>query len=469
MAMKSIKYSLLLLGILLLQSCQGFLGNVPKGYQIPETVQDYELILNDENLIYYGAKDLDLMTDEAYIPADLPQEYVQINLGNMKPAWRNMYLFADKFYSEDESDFIYEQGYARIFTYNAIIEGLKSAEGDEAYRERIKAEALASRAFEYLLLVTVYAPPYLQERASQTAAIPLILTDDISIKHPPLATQEEVYEQIFSDLESAIPYLPDKAEPTNYRMSKGAARAIYARAAFFTHQYDLALEQALQALQANDNLLDMKPLTLNENEWAVGGRNDYPEALDNPESILIRHLTPQLGLSEYLLLGHHMPALYGEEPKEDMRYALFITDIPGGWADGNPPGELTWDPAVEFNVGLSTPELYLMAAECEARAGKLASALERLNKLRSQRIKNYSPLSITDQDRLIREIINERQREYLFRGFFRFMELKRLATDSKYAVTVTHYDVDGNPVVSDPTSPKYLYHPLPSKVLSFWK
>lgn len=460
-----IRYIILLAGISLLTSCQGFLGNIPKGYQIPSSVEEYDLLLNDEQLVFLGCKYLDIMTDEMHVPATLPDNYIQISLQNMIPAWRNMYLFGDQFFSETEIDIVYEDAYKRIFTYNAIIEGLKSADGSESEKDRVRAEAQVGRALEYLILVNVYSPGYDPAKAKTTPAIPLILSDDISIRRPPLATQEEIYGQIYADIESAIPHLTQTPKTNAYRVSKPAAHAILAKAAFQKKEYTTALKYARLALEGNDALLDMTPLTLDINEWATGARNNYPAALLNPESIFIRHMPLLTGLNEYILVGHHIPKLYDTE--HDMRYTLFVTTAPSGDPEACPPGELVWNPAVEFNVGMSTPDMYLIVAECEARIGDKAKAVEILNKLRDNRIKENKPLSIADQKDLIGEVIAERQREFLFRGFFRYLDLKRLSTDPDFAVTITHYGADGSPIVSGPSSPKYLYHPLPEKVLTF--
>ena len=113
--------------------------------------------------------------------------------------------------------------------------------------------------------------------------------------------------------------------------------------------------------------------------------------------------------------------------------------------------------------------MYLIAAECEARVGSAYEALRLLNHLRDYRIVDNHPLLISDRTELVRAVLDERQREFLFRGFFRIVDLKRRALDPDFAVTVTHYDEKGNPVVASPTSPDYLRVPLPAKVLAFWE
>ena len=128
-----------------------------------------------------------------------------------------------------------------------------------------------------------------------------------------------------------------------------------------------------------------------------------------------------------------------------------------------------WNPAIRPNVGISTPEMYLIAAECEARVGSRDEALRLLNHLRDYRIVDNKPLRISDKTELIRAVLDERQREFLFRGFFRIVDLKRRAQDPDFAVTITHHDEQGNPVVASPSSPDYLRVPLPAKVLAFWE
>ena len=231
--------------------------------------------------------------------------------------------------------------------------------------------------------------------------------------------------------------------------------------------YKTALVNARKALELNSELVDYKKLELHAEEWAPGARNNYPSPLLNPENILIRLLSPPEGLNVYALVSHPVLSLF--DGTEDMRRKIFITDALDGDPNACPPGELIWEPAIYPNVGISTPEMYLIAAECEARVGSRDEALRLLNHLRDYRIVDNKPLRISDKTELIRAVLDERQREFLFRGFFRIVDLKRRAQDPDFAVTITHHDEQGNPVVASPSSPDYLRVPLPAKVLSFWE
>lgn len=231
--------------------------------------------------------------------------------------------------------------------------------------------------------------------------------------------------------------------------------------------YKTALVHARKALELNSELVDYKKLELHAEEWAPGARNNYPSPLLNPENILIRLLSPPEGLNVYALVSHPVLSLF--DGTEDMRRKIFITDAPDGDPNACPPGELVWEPAIYPNLGISTPEMYLIAAECEARVGSRDEALRLLNHLRDYRIVDNKPLRISDKTELIRAVLDERQREFLFRGFFRIVDLKRRAQDPDFAVTITHHDEQGNPVVASPSSPDYLRVPLPAKVLAFWE
>lgn len=131
--MKVIYKTLALLALsLMLSGCKDFLGNVPKGYQIPTKVEEYELLLNDDKLTSLASSEYDLMADEIYVPAALDEDlYYQTTLKNMTPVWRRIYLYQAPFYGPDKADGNYDAAYSRIFTYNSILTGLKTASGNE--------------------------------------------------------------------------------------------------------------------------------------------------------------------------------------------------------------------------------------------------------------------------------------------------------------------------------------------------
>ena len=117
----------------------------------------------------------------------------------------------------------------------------------------------------------------------------------------------------------------------------------------------------------------------------------------------------------------------------DQRRALFYADdtVNMGRTDYF-YGETCYILYAYQNVGFSTVENMLIAAECEARVGSKDNAMSYVNKLRDNRIKNNVALTATDKDEALRIVLDERRREFAFTGFHRLIDLKRLMkTNSK--------------------------------------
>lgn len=146
------------------------------------------------------------------------------------------YQVIDRFdQSQSTSDLnIFEQDwesyYAGIFRCNSLIEKEgQIAWDDETTRATWMGECHALRAIMYFDLVRLFGN------------IPLIETP--TSDNVPQATQEEVYQLIFSDLQYAIDNIPadaypkSKAAENDGRISKYAAEAIYARAYLFFTGY----------------------------------------------------------------------------------------------------------------------------------------------------------------------------------------------------------------------------------------
>lgn len=82
------------------------------------------------------------------------------------------------------------------------------------------------------------------------------------------------------------------------------------------------------------------------------------------------------------------------------------------------------------NCGVSMPDIYLMAAECCARAQDNTNALKYLNELRVNRIAkaNFTPLSSTENTEILRWILEERMKEFIATGH-RWFDMRRLWDD----------------------------------------
>ena len=117
------------------------------------------------------------------------------------------------------------------------------------------------------------------------------------------------------------------------------------------------------------------------------------------------------------------------------------------------------------NVGFSSVENMLIAAECEARVGSKDNAMSYVNKLRDNRIKNNVALTATDKDEALRIVLDERRREFAFTGFHRLIDLKRLNYEDKFKKTVTH-TADGETFTLAPNDNRYIF-PINQMILNY--
>ncbi len=85
--------------------------------------------------------------------------------------------------------------------------------------------------------------------------------------------------------------------------------------------------------------------------------------------------------------------------------------------------------------------MYLIRADLYARAGNIAAALQDLNTLLAARYQTgtFTPYQATSlsADQALALIISERRKELCYRNELRWADLKRLISDSRFAITLT--------------------------------
>lgn len=415
---------LLLIG---LSSCSDFLGIRPKDALYPETVGDYENLLNYFNLLKGSTSYTVFLTDDAYLP-DNPGELGSIpSLTTTEQYLHALYTYKHgSVMSDAEDDSFWDGAYGNIYYYNTILDNVPTAtEGTDEQRERLLAEAKAGRALEYLTLVNCYAAQYDPATADEEqSGVPLILHADVLMKDLRRATLRECYDLILSDLKDALPKLPAQPRPTNYRMSRGACAGILARAYLILGDYEESLRYADEALKDNDRLLDYSTIVV-VNPMGFIGRTNMPHSADDPEAILGRNLPYVFGNSNALFASPDLLSCYDEA--NDKRCLVYFVKDYWGMPFASPDARL-YSSGFYENVGISTVEMYLTAAECEARIGTPERALELVDKVRRSRIMGYVGDSApVDRQSALREVLLERRREFALRGMYRYIDLRRLS------------------------------------------
>lgn len=442
---------------LALVACDSFLDIKPKGELIPETASDYEKMLNDEQIVKGGETYPTYMTDDAFVPQE--SDGLAPGLNMLDQYINNLYTFQSEVFGDSEDDSQWETTYSRIYYFNVVIKRILDAtEATMAEKQALRAEALMGRAFEYLTLVNAYARHYDAQTANTDPGVPLILDENIERSGLTRATVQEVYDQIKADLTEAAKYLPEKPKHNAFRASAPVGYGMLARMYLYMGDYAKALENANLSLQKNNALLDLKLYSVVGPNKAIG-RLNVPDIYNNPENIYIRLAPYVFGLSRAICVSDELLALY--DTNNDQRAKLYITNMPYGY----PSKYNTWLPFLRANVAVSTPEMYLIAAECEARIGSKDKALELINKLRDNRIFNNTPLTASTNDEALNIVLEERRREFAMTGMMRFVDLKRLNKETRFAKTITH-TVGTTTYTLEPNSPKYVL-PIPAKVMRF--
>lgn len=456
--------SVILGGILL--GCDDYLDIRPKGYTIPEYYDDYQTLMYGLPLHTTSNSVINYMTDHtALLDKDGDSDL------NMVSKWeyiRNLYQFKPgAIYLPGNSDAFWEKRYENIFTYNVVINNVMDApDATDSQKSRLRAEALIGRAMEYLFLVNGYAVHYQAATAKSDLGVPLILSEDINNSYRRNSVQE-VYDQIEKDIIEALPSLAEKALHV-YQATQAVGQSLLARTYLYMGKYKEALIYAENVLKVHNTLLDFKAFNSREGGWDhIYDANGelFPVDGNNPEDFFFRldisDLSAELCASEDLIDCYHRNL---EADMTDQRLALFyFKDRANPWREMLFPGKYMWAAYHTQNVGFSTPEILLIAAECEARIGSKEKAMEYIGHLRDYRIINNRKLTASDKEEALKIILDERRREMPFTGMTRYIDLKRLNLEEKFRKTVIH-TADGKTFTLPPNDPRYVL-PIPPKVL----
>jgi hypothetical protein len=436
--MNKIIYTLIC-GVLLCSistGCRNYVEIPPENLRILQTTSDYQ------SLLYYG-----VVFDPAYT---LPI-YSGDDAGTDEATWQNTlasqqinaYTWADRLYGTNIEDPEWKQMYNQIFNCNTVIDGvMASTVGTQQEKQLALSDALVQRAYNYYTLVNEYALQYDLATASSDLGLPLVLDPKFNTSLV-RASVQKTYDQIKADLNQALPGLPNLPDfITN--PSKAGVYAMLARVCLNTREFAAAEQNANLALSLQNTLLDL-------NTYAVSQTN-FPTRLTNPEQIFYKKTgsyPPTFPLSATAI------SLF--DPT-DLRFQLYTADKTKSGANFNNRSYFAQRLATDgVFIGLSVPEMMLIKAECEARAGSAATAIGLLNDLRKKRFKpaDYKDLVATTADAALRTVIDEREREFIGRGF-RWFDQKRLSKDAGLISTVTR-TFKGVAYTIQPGSNRYTY------------
>lgn len=347
--------------------------------------------------------------------------------------------------------------YDTINDANLLISGIDEGAVSEAEASKLQAEAFFIRAliFHHAARIFGYEPGMTPPRGpgqNNDLGIELRLEPTVSLEQAtPLArsTAQEVYDQIVSDLNTAIEgfaSLPaDQVEGSPFFPSEAAAQALLARVQLYQQNYSAADQAAQEAIDLAGASFGSRLAGPSE------VRDIFDETAANPEAIFTIDVDPQTetagvnnSLSAYMnqqwmaqMPTQDLLDLYSEEDARQSWYAPCFDDVAGTEVDCSDVNERSLelqkynaeqgnfaDDYIHFRIS----EMVLIQAEARLNTGGVGTAIDRLNDLRVQR--NATELDPADfnAESALDEILAERRRELVAEGH-RYFDLKRLGRD----------------------------------------
>ena len=432
--MKQLIYTCVLMCCVMCSSCNDYLDIVPKGNKIPTTLADYEALLRDEYTIGQTS-----ISNALYLLNDY---YVTVSNLNSPTLTRANYMWdetADRILLNNADESTYYQLYAAISSCNLIIENVPSAtEATDAERAEVIAYAKVIRSLCYFVLANYYADTYDAATAGEKRSVPLITSANINAPSQQVTIQA-IYDFIIQGVQEAIGEGLPEQSMTVIHPNLGAAYALLARVYLQMQNYSEALNYANLALEQNDQLYDWNAY-YDEHRSTIENPEDYtglptPTDYSYVENYYFRCGN---GSPNYTTNELNIPVERAERFEEgDARFLSrwkLYSQNQDTYYRGVGNGYFNWG-------GLTTTEVYLIKAECQARlaqGGDFTEAMNTLNAVRQTRIRPevYQPLTASTLTEAIELIRRTKDNELIF-SIVPFADARRFNQEGTYARTMT--------------------------------
>lgn len=419
----------------MLASCSDFTDIPQKGKNLLSSVEDLDLLLNNEFDMWNT--DMRNLSGVIYNYSSIPAVVNQPNKtrGSIQYGYFDDESSLVRYEQLTTADSYYSSLYGNIGKIaNPILSQLEYAKGTEAKKNALKAEALTLRAYDHFLLLQKYAKAYSSATASQDPAI-IYLTEDVDIQVPQeKKTVQEAYDLCLKDINDAIATnaMPEAAI-SPLRFNKAATYAVKAHICLAMEKYNDAIEAAKSALALNKNLYDYWGNVVHTQDW-LGNPYDYstPTCLENPEVYF--------GMPNMVYFSWVNPNLVALMEPTYATYFLFTRD-----SDGSSVGLPGWEGGNDFenyinDSGLAVSNMYLVIAEAAIKAGDINTAMENLDILRKSRIspETYAPLkgNVTAKADAIKAFKADYIAENIW-TWWNFIGMKRWNVDNDWKITLS--------------------------------
>jgi starch-binding outer membrane protein, SusD/RagB family len=451
------RFLLLLMLLRVLPAChKGFLDAKPStDLEVPTTLSDFQALL-DNTTVFGLVPTLGEASADNYF---FSYPYWQ----TLDTRQKNAYIWAIDIFEGQGGQQDWNAPYQQAFYANVVLDGLGSRPSQDSVAQwnALEGSALFLRAFAFYNIAQLFAPIYADSLVNSPFGIPLRLHADIN----PISTRSTIgqtYQQIILDLDSAELFL--QAGPPNAfrnRPIRLAAQALLARVYLSMRKYTQARAYADSALQAYSTLIDYN--TLDTTQGAPIGMLNT-ETLYQASFLGAASTTPPYQLA--LVGGPFHPStridtgLIQSYDSNDLRRAIYYNyKLPdSSYLKGSYTGNF-----IPFG-GLATDELYLIRAECAARARDAGSAMIDVNALLSKRWRSgtFPGYTVGSWQEALDTVLLERRKELAFRGL-RWTDLRRLNAEGANDTLIRN--LNGTLYTLTPNSDLYML-PIPPDVIS---
>ena len=319
--------------------------------------------------------------------------------------------------SDEDAANLWTEMFEAVNAANTIINSdVEVADAVKAEQDHIIGEAYALRGLVYFDMVRFFAQHYTFTTGADHLGVPLVLTFDPENK-PSRNTVNEVYDQVISDMTTAISMMEDVSRSGNSNtLSATAVKALLARVYLYKEDWSNAEAMATQVIESgqfslisNANYLDL---------WSF----------DNPsESIFEISMTESDNNGGNNMAGLYIKEIFGDylpsndvvslyDPA-DVRLGVFTVDdlLAGDYAPFR-VGKYSDPSGIDNTKVIRLAEVYLIRAEARAEIGtNEGGARQDLDMVR-QRGLAAAPAGTETGQALKDAIFLERRLELCFEG-----------------------------------------------------
>ncbi|MEG0518856.1 MAG: RagB/SusD family nutrient uptake outer membrane protein, partial [Bacteroidales bacterium] len=303
----------------------------------------------------------------------------------------------------------------------------------------------------YFALINMYAN-HSTGKNRDDLGVPLLLENNINGKSS-RATLGEVHDQIITDLKNALDYLPENVtNVTKMKACKNSAYAFLAKVYLYVNNIESALSYINKCSAENLILYNYNEYLRPLDEISdIFNKSTLPRNVHQDDEILWTGGTLSNFWWKKACYSDDLVALFDKD--NDLRFYIWATKYDRSGVEFPAYRYVSMRPR-SFSV--TSPEIYLIRAECNARSGNIELAMNDVNTVRMHRYKTGTDYKLTaaTQAQAIQAVKDERLREFAFTGQ-NWLDSRRYHSYGESIPTYARTVEGGETVTLHPDSKRY--------------